>query len=395
VADTCVLLVGHGSRDPSANAELEGVVAAYRASRPDVHVEVAYIELAAPLVADALAALAPTARRLVLVPLFLFAAGHVKIDLPLAVDEARRRFPATSFAVASHLGVHPALVSLALARVEPLLPSSDEERQKTLLLVVGRGSSDPDANGDFVKVARLIGEGRGLLHVEPTFLGITQPSLEVSLERAARLGPTRLVVLPYLLFGGRLVGKLTASVDVFRSRHPWIRAAVAPHLGADERLLALIDERSEQAASGQTTLPCDNCHFKTRLPGLPDQVGGLRAMLYSVRHTLLHSQAEMPLHAHRPLKKHVLVCVNADCADRGSHTVLDTFRRKLKAVGRARDIKVTRTSCMGRCGEGPTVAIYPDGVWYRGVRASDAVEIVDEHLLNDRLVSRLVGDVLH
>jgi (2Fe-2S) ferredoxin len=118
-------------------------------------------------------------------------------------------------------------------------------------------------------------------------------------------------------------------------------------------------------------------------------------MLYSVRHTLLHSQAAMPLHTHRPLKKHVLVCVNADCADRGSYTVLETFRSKLKAVGRSRDIKVTRTSCMGRCGEGPTVAIYPDGVWYRGVRAEDAFEIVDEHLLHDRLVGRLVGDILH
>jgi (2Fe-2S) ferredoxin len=128
---------------------------------------------------------------------------------------------------------------------------------------------------------------------------------------------------------------------------------------------------------------------------LPDQVGGLRALLYSVRHTFLHSQAQMPVHAHRPLKKHVLVCVNADCADRGSLTVLETFRRRVKAAGRSRDIRVTRTSCMGRCGEGPTVAIYPDGVWYRGVGANDAFEIVNEHLLNDRLVSRLVGDILH
>jgi (2Fe-2S) ferredoxin len=49
---------------------------------------------------------------------------------------------------------------------------------------------------------------------------------------------------------------------------------------------------------------------------------------------------------------------------------------------------------MGRCGEGPTVAVYPDGIFYRGVREPDAGEIVREHLLADRLVERLVGDIL-
>jgi sirohydrochlorin cobaltochelatase len=395
VADTCVLLVGHGSRDAAANAELEALANAYRASRRDLRVEVAYLELARPLLPDALAMLAREARRVVLVPVFLFAAGHVKIDLPLAVQEARARFPSTSFVVAPHLGVHPALVSLAADRAETALPASDEDRRRALLLVVGRGSSDPDANGDFVKVARLVGEGRGVLHVAPAFMGITQPSVEAALEHAARLSPARIVVLPYLLFAGRLVTKLAASIEAFRARHPWIAASLAPHLGADERVLWLLDERAAQAIAGAATSPCDTCQYKTRLPGLPDQVGGLRAMLYSVRHTLVHSQAEMPLHAHRPLKKHVLVCVNADCADRGGHAVLDAFRRRVKAAGRSRDIRVTRTSCMGRCGEGPTVAVYPDGVWYRAVRNTDAIDIVDEHLLRDRIVGRLVGDILH
>jgi sirohydrochlorin ferrochelatase/(2Fe-2S) ferredoxin len=395
VADTCLLLVGHGSRDAGANAELESLASAYRASRRDVRVEVAYIELARPMLAEALAAIAPQARRVVLVPLFLFAAGHVKIDVPLALDEARAHFPATSFAVAPHLGVRPELVSLAVERAESVLPTAEQDRRRTLLLVVGRGSSDPDANGDFVKVARLVGEGRGLMHVAPAFLGITQPSVELALEHAARLSPARIVVLPYLLFAGRLMTKLAACIDVFRARHPWIAASLAPHLGSDERVLSLLDERAAQASAGASTLPCDNCHYKTRLPGLPNQVGGLRAMLYSVRHTLVHSQAEMPLHTHKPLMKHVLVCVNADCADRGGHAVLDAFRRRVKAAGRSRDIRVTRTSCMGRCGEGPTVAVYPDGVWYRAVRATDALEIVDEHLLADRIVARLVGDILH
>ncbi len=397
MGDAYVLLVGHGSREPGANAEFEALAAAYGAARPHLDVEVAYVELARPLVAEALSSLAARAgtRRIVVVPLFLFAAGHAKSDLPLLLDDARRRFPGVAIDAAPALGVHPSLVDVAYDRAAVALSGDAAVRARTLLLVVGRGSSDPDANGDFCKVARLVGENRGLLHVEPTFAGITTPTVEASLDRVARMRPDRLVVLPYLLFGGRLVARIAAQVEAFAARHPWIGASIAPHLGHDERLLDLVDERARQAIAGESPLPCDNCHYRTARPGLAEQVGGLRALLYSVRHTLTHAQAPAPQHAHRPLKKHVFVCGNADCADRGSAGVLERLRGDVRAAGRALDIRVTRTACMGRCGEGPTVAVYPDGVFYRGVREADAPEIVREHLLADRLVGRLVADVLH
>ena len=273
-------------------------------------------------------------------------------------------------------------------------PRVDAARAKTLVLVVGRGSSDPDANGDFCKMARLIGEGRGLMQVVPTFIGITGPRVEDSLELVARMRPDRLVVLPYLLFAGRLVARLQTQVETFRARYPWIHTELAPHLGSDDRLLTLLDERVLQARSGAVNLACDGCQYRSEIAGLPNQVGGLRALLYSVRHTLTHSQATMPIHLHKPLKKHVLVCGNADCVERGSLGLLEALRREVKGSGSAREIKVTRTACMGRCGEGPTVAVYPDGVWYRRVGEQDAPEIVSEHLLADRLVGRLVDDIL-
>jgi sirohydrochlorin cobaltochelatase len=395
VPDGAILLVAHGSRDAAADAEFRAVAAAYRAAHPEQRVEVAYLELAEPLLADGLDSAARTASRVIVVPVFLFAAGHVKVDVPLAVAEARRLHPGTEFVVAPWLGVHPHLLSLARERAGGVLPGRAEDRAQTLLLVVGRGSSDPDANGDFAKVARLVFEGSGLMHVEAAYLGVTEPSVEQALARVARLAPTRLAVVPYVLFGGRLTARLAAAVQSFERTHPWIRTSLAPHLGNDPRLLALLAERVDDAARGRSALPCDTCQYKVALSGLPSQVGGLRALLYSVRHSLTRSQTASPSHAHRPLKKHVLVCANADCVDRGGVAVLEMFRRAVKAARRTRDIKVTRTSCMGRCGAGPAVAVYPDGVWYARVAPTDAVEIVREHLLHDRLVRRLVGDVLH
>jgi len=390
---TGVLLIGHGSRDPRGNAELEAAVAAYREARPGLEVAHGYVELAQPALVPALHALADRVDHVVALPLFLFAAGHVKNDIPLALAEVRRARPGVRFTAARALGVHPGLVELAFERARPALERA-RDRAATAVIVVGRGASDPDANGDFCKVVRLFAEGRGLGWVVPSFLGVTRPSVEDAADLIARARPERAVIAPYLLFGGRLIERLRDQVAAFQARYPWTPIELAPHLGCDARLFALLDERLAEAVGGAAPLACDACQYRRPISGITGQVGGARALLWSVRHAFTHAQAMPHVHAHRPLAKHVLVCANADCAERGSVALLIALRRRVRAAGRERDIRVTRTHCMGRCGEGPTVAVYPDGIWYRGVTERDAAELVDHHLLGDRLVSRLVDNIM-
>lgn len=389
-----VIIVGHGSRDTAANQEFEQLVAQYQTRRPDLDLRYGYVELAQPPLAEALAGIPPGGAGVTLLPLFLFAAGHVKNDVPLALAAARRQHPRVQFHATRALGVHPALVELALARADQACPSDAGDASRTAVVVVGRGSSDPDANGDFCKVGRLIGEGRPYSWVVPSFIGIARPRFAEALEFVARARPERLLVIPYLLFAGRLLAQLGDQVAEFRSRYPWIKATVAPHLGVHPRLLDVLDERLAEAHQGQTPLPCDNCQYRLPLPGKAENAGGLRALLWSLRHTFTHAQAAPHIHAHRPLTKHVLVCGNVDCAGRGSMRLVESLRRLLKDAGRERDVRVTVTSCMGRCGEGPTVAVYPDGIWYRGVSEADATELTIEHLLGDRLVARLVDNIM-
>lgn len=390
---TGLLIVGHGSRDPNANDEFEALVVAYRAGRPDLHVAHGYVELARPSLSIALRELAQRTDAIVVLPLFLFAAGHVKNDIPLVLAQVRQEFPTVRFTVAKALGVHPNLVELAFERARTALEGV-RESAKTAVVVVGRGSSDPDANGDFCKVVRLLAEGRAIGWVVPCFIGVTRPLFEETVELVARARPERIVVVPYFLFGGRLITKIREQVESFQARYPWIKAELAPHLGSDNRLLTLMDERLDEAMAGERPLPCDTCQYRVPVSAVTEHVGGLKALLWSLRHGFTHAQAMPHVHAHRPLAKHVLVCGNADCADMGSVTLIATLRRLLKETGRGLDIRVTRTSCMGRCGEGPTVAVYPDGVWYRGVKETDAKELVEEHLLGDRLVGRLVDNIM-
>jgi sirohydrochlorin ferrochelatase/(2Fe-2S) ferredoxin len=390
---TGLLVLGHGSRDGGANADFEALVDAYRVVHPELEVAHGYVELAEPSLAVALRQLASRCDHVVVLPLFLFAAGHVKNDLPLALHQARRECPGVRFTAARSLGVHPALVELALTRVRAAIDRS-RGAAKTAVVVVGRGASDPDANGDFCKLVRLLGEGHDFAWVLPSFIGIARPLFEDVIELVARSRPEHIVVAPYFLFAGRLIDKLQMQVDAFRARYPWLHVELAAHLGSDERLFALLDERVQEALAGARPLPCDTCQYRLPVSGVVDHVGGLKAMLWSLRHGFTHTQAMPHVHAHRPLAKHVLVCTNADCAERGSVPLLGALRRLIKDAGRERDIRVTRTLCMGRCGEGPTVAVYPDGIWYRGVTAADAAELVEQHLLRDRLVSRLVDNIM-
>lgn len=390
---TGLLIVGHGSRDPSANAEFESVVAIYRTRRPDLDVVHGYVELASPSLATALRELAQRVDFVVVLPLFLFAAGHVKNDIPLALSQAREEFPTVRFTVTNALGVHPHLVELAFVRAWGAREGT-AEAAKTAIVVVGRGTSDPDANGDFCKVVRLLAEGREFWWVVPCFIGVTRPRLEETVELVARARPNRIVVIPYFLFGGRLIAKIREHVDSFQVRYPWIKTELAPYLGVHDRLFSVMDERLSEAMEGARPLPCDTCHYRVPVSAVTKHVGGLTALLWSLRHGLTHTQAMPHVHAHRPLAKHVLVCGNADCADAGSIAVIATVRRLLKDAGRAQDIRVTKTSCMGCCGEGPTVAVYPDGIWYRRVKEADAKELVEEHLLRDRLVGRLVDNIM-
>lgn len=421
LADAIVLL-GHGSRDAEAVAETNAFVAAYRAERagrdpeaatglahPSVPVLHGFVELAEPHIAGVLDEAAALADRVIVVPLSLLAAGHVKNELPIILAAASKRHPKVLFHPTPAFGVDGELITAAAACAgkilaaserrptsEAVLASSTSESNTpdTALIVVGRGSSDPDANGDFYKISRMLGECLGLRRSQPAFIGITEPRLEEALAMAARARPRRLLIVPYFLFTGVLMRRITAMVEAFAAQYPWIRCHLAPHLASHAQLFPIIDARLASVSGGQAPLACGTCQYRIPLGTLRDQVGGLKALLWSVRHSFTHAHAAPHAHAHQALTKHVLVCTNRECMNRGAALVLEGLRRRVRDAGRRGDIRISRTACLGRCGEGPTVVVYPDGIWYREVGVEDVPDLVDQHLLNDKLVARRVDSIL-
>lgn len=89
-------------------------------------------------------------------------------------------------------------------------------------------------------------------------------------------------------------------------------------------------------------------------------------------------------------RSHVLVCGGTGCTSSGSANIINKFEVELKNKGLDKEVKVVRTGCFGLCALGPVVIVYPEGSFYSMVSVDDVPEIVEEHLLKGRIVTRLL-----
>jgi sirohydrochlorin ferrochelatase len=234
---------------------------------PDVAVDVGFLEMTEPAAGSVLDRLAAAGcGRVVVLPLVLLGAGHAKSDVPALVLEARRRHPDLHVHFGSPLGISRDLVavlggSLAAAGTSGLP-----------LLLIARGTSDPDANGDAAKVARLLGEWVGSPFVHTAFTGVTTPGVADGLEVFARLGHRRMAVAFWFLCTGVLVERSRADIAAF-SAATGVEVIDAGYLGPDPHVVPAILERYEEATRGIPAVNCDLCAYRAPWPGREDRQG--------------------------------------------------------------------------------------------------------------------------
>ncbi|WUH94141.1 sirohydrochlorin chelatase [Streptomyces sp. NBC_00433] len=267
-----LLLVGHGTRDAAGAAAFRDFVAQLGDANPELAVGGGFIELSPPPLADSVAAMAGAGvRHFAAVPLVLVSAGHAKGDIPAALAREERRHPGTSFAYGRPLGPHPGLLSVLERRVDEALAGAD--RAGATVLLVGRGSTDPDANAEVFKAARLLWEGRGYAGVETAFVSLAEPSVAAGLERCRRLGARTVVVLPYFLFSGVLPDRVREQAAGWAAGQDGVEVRCAEVIGAAPELAQLVMERYREAVGGDLRMNCDSCVYRVRMPGFEDRVG--------------------------------------------------------------------------------------------------------------------------
>ena len=268
-----LLLVGHGSGSSAGVDAYWQFASVLRKEAPELQVGCGFIELASPDLDAAIDKLvADGATSVVAVPLVLLGAGHLKNDGPAALARGRERHPTVEFRYARDLGIHPSPLEVAEERIRQTI--GDDDPSDWAVVVVSRGSSDPDANADLYKVGRLLWDGRGLAMVEPAFVSLAPPSLRQALDRCRQLGACRIAVLPYFLFTGVLVDRIhDQAIEWAAATTPGVEVRVGPELGPDPRLARLVLERYREAVEGDVRMNCDCCAYRIALPGHEHRVG--------------------------------------------------------------------------------------------------------------------------
>ena len=272
---TGVMICGHGSRDDDACAKFARVVHLIEHALPEWPVAMGYLEFARPIIREGLDSLrARGVDQILAVPGMLFAAGHVKNDVP-SVLNAYAAEHGVRIEMGRDLGIDAKLLAAARDRIAAALEQgeSDVGLDETCLVVVGRGTSDSDANGNVAKVARMLWEGMGFAHAEIGYSGVAHPRTEVALERAARLGFRRIIVFPYFLFTGILVRRIYEATDLVAARHPEIDFVRARYLDDHPLVIASFVERIRGIGAGDVNMNCSLCKYRTQVIGFEGDVG--------------------------------------------------------------------------------------------------------------------------
>ncbi len=304
-----LLLIGHGSRDPEATAEYNQF-AETLGTHLEMPVRPCFLEFAdPPIVAGIRACMEAGAEQIIALPLFLGPAGHQKNDVPAIINWAKTEWPQLQLQYGTPLGTQPQIVNVLAQRAIEAIENNPQTipAAETALIIVGRGSRDPDSNSDIFKLSRLLWEGRDYGWVEGAFYSLTGPDIETAIERCARLGANRIVVLPYLLFTGLIRKRLEAKVEATHSRYPQIEILTAAHLGDHPDIIEAVRYRYEQAVEGSAAMTCDLCKYRHPftgfeaehgLPQTSDHHHGLRGIEHSHGHSHSHEHGTPDSHDH-------------------------------------------------------------------------------------------------
>jgi sirohydrochlorin cobaltochelatase len=238
-----LLLVGHGTRNAAGLAEFFAFAQQVADIGRDFDAEPCFLELAEPDIATGVRRLLDRGvRQLIVAPVLLFAAGHAKRDIPAAVDAAIRDFdmkprppgaPALPPVIhVSPLECHDKILQLSTERFYEAITNRDGIGSvDTLLIMVGRGSSYPEAIAKMRRFTELRAQLTPVARVETCFVAIAKPSLPETLAWAAEQRYRRIIVQPHLLFTGDVLGEIKQSVEERSAVDPNGEWLIAPHLG--------------------------------------------------------------------------------------------------------------------------------------------------------------------
>ena len=254
---TPLVIAAHGTRDESGVAECRALAERVANKLPDVPVELGFVELAEPKIPEAVQAAVAQAPGVseeptegeqpvsaVVVPLMFNTGGHVREDIPEAIDEGRGDARVAYSA--------PLLPDVRMRRAldrrlaETLAAGEGREQWRardTAVVLVGRGALVADANASHYTLTRMFWEENDLARVEPAFIQVTRPSVPEALTALHAQGAQQIVVQGNFLFPGLLHVWMTEQVQAWQASHPGVEIRIAPVIGDCDEVAEVVVDR--------------------------------------------------------------------------------------------------------------------------------------------------------
>ncbi|UOE95994.1 sirohydrochlorin chelatase [Alkalihalobacillus sp. LMS39] len=258
-----ILFIGHGSKVKEGNEQVLQFVESMRQGIKVPIVETCFLEFAKPTIPAGIdAVVAKGATRVALVPMMFFSAGHSKIHIPHEIDEAKEKYPHVQFTYGRPIGVHDKLFDILVGRLQEVGFAPTEYDEKKAVLLVGRGSSDADANSELYKISRLLSERLHMTNVELSFIGVTSPTVEEGIERCLKLDATSVYIVPYFFFTGVLMERMEEKRRQFVADYPNFEFHMTSFFGFHPELKTIFIDRALEALEGEAKLNCDVCQYR-------------------------------------------------------------------------------------------------------------------------------------
>ena len=316
-----IIICGHGSRAKTAQEEFSLLAKGLRSRFPQLEVEYGFLEYSSPNIHMSLDRLiAKGITNIYAVPGMLFSATHAQNDIPSVLITYMQKNPALKIKYGQELGLHEEMIIAFQHRIMEAIDLVEMPKPgdlyDTMLVVVGRGTSVAQANAEASKLTRIVAENMGFGWCETVYSGVTFPSVGRGLEMALKLGFKKIVVAPYFLFSGKLIGRINAYIEKVAADHPDVTIRVTDYLRDQPHVINTFVERIEETisqpsvnnglmekfksrlAAGEVTVHHHHAEFQPEVES--DSEPHLHDHYHSYRHS--HQKDEGHGHTHAPYR---------------------------------------------------------------------------------------------
>ncbi len=231
-----VIYIGHGSRNATANNEFVHFIKEVMTEVSEPIQAYGFLELEKPSIKEAVEeCILKGATEIKVIPVLLLSGIHVTVDIPNELKALEEEYPFLTVIYGRPLGVDDLMVDILLKRINE--KSSSESRG---ILLVGHGSREPEAGVEFEEIRRKV-ESESKSPIFTCYLKAQEPAFSVELEKQVKGDYQQLVVLPFLLFKGGFISKMSGEISSVNNSETEI--ILCEPLGFDDRLKSIVMKR--------------------------------------------------------------------------------------------------------------------------------------------------------